>query len=112
MASWIRSAAWTQPGRSSGSRRSESLESRNWRARTGSRMPRQTRSWATTAENSRAPLQVGNAIRLVRMDPPALGHGRRCDAYFFFSACMVCLRSWGLYFISLSFSPPGLRRSE
>ena len=31
--------------------------------------------------------------------------------YFFFSVCSVCLRSRGLYLLSLSFSPPVLRRS-
>ena len=38
--------------------------------------------------------------------------GGICRDYFFFSTWTVCLRRRGLYFLSLSFSPPGLRRSE
>ena len=33
-------------------------------------------------------------------------------SYFFFSVCIVCLRSRGLYFLSFSFSPPILRRKR
>ena len=40
-----------------------------------------------------------------------IGRDEPAGTYFFFSTCIVCLRSRGEYFMRRSFSPPGLRRT-
>ena len=60
-----------------------------------------------------------DAVRIVLQETPTFAHvipvrpppGNCLTRYFFFSTWTVCLRSRGQYFLSFSFSPPGLRRS-